>query len=175
MLMLFDTTPRPSFIDLEWLEWMEEYRVLQYLNSRKGLINFSLSRNVIKVYIHSIVFFYFFYIADVDSVLSRMQIIGVILCFRLLCQEALEDVLEKRIPFLVASIQDFHQHASNAEPAVCVDFFYLLFFKENVFNIIAVVELFDVLIRCSIFSTSRQRKLFASSIISSSIASGLPY
>ncbi|KAL7636676.1 UNVERIFIED_CONTAM: hypothetical protein RMT77_012425 [Armadillidium vulgare] len=57
-------------------------------------------------------------LVEVDSVLSRMQIIGVILCFRLLCQEALDDVLRARIPFLMASIEDFHQHTPKNDPNV---------------------------------------------------------
>merc|ERR1719481_1697525 len=52
---------------------------------------------------------------NVDSVLQRMTIIGVILCFRELVQEALSAVLEERIPFLTSSIADFHCHAAPAE------------------------------------------------------------
>ena len=48
---------------------------------------------------------------NVDSVLQRMTIIGVILCFRELLQEALANQLEERIPFLTSSIKDFHVHA----------------------------------------------------------------
>ncbi|XP_071122006.1 nck-associated protein 1-like isoform X3 [Mytilus edulis] len=47
--------------------------------------------------------------SDVDSVLLRMTIIGVLLSFRQLAQEALIDVLEDRIPFLMASVKDL-QH-----------------------------------------------------------------
>ena len=47
---------------------------------------------------------------NVDSVLQRTTIIGVILCFRSLAQEALQDVLDKRIPFLMTSVKDFQQH-----------------------------------------------------------------
>lgn len=50
---------------------------------------------------------------NVESVLQRVTIIGVILCFQKLVQSALNDVLEKRIPFLLSSIKDFkHQVAS---------------------------------------------------------------
>ncbi|XP_003739913.2 membrane-associated protein Hem [Galendromus occidentalis] len=49
-----------------------------------------------------------------DSVLQRMTIIGVILCFRELTQQALHDVLEDRIPFLLSSIEDFYQQVQNA-------------------------------------------------------------
>ncbi|XP_076048024.1 nck associated protein 1 Hem isoform X3 [Oratosquilla oratoria] len=52
---------------------------------------------------------------EVDSVLSRMQIIGVILCFRQLAQEALTDALEQRIPFLMSSIADFRHHVPNGD------------------------------------------------------------
>ena len=50
---------------------------------------------------------------NVDSVLQRMTIIGVILCFRELLQEALSSQLEERIPFLTSSIKDFHCHAGS--------------------------------------------------------------
>lgn len=54
----------------------------------------------------------------VDSVLQRMTIVGVILCFRELTQNALHDVLEDRIPFLLSSIEDFHQGVqNNSNPA----------------------------------------------------------
>uniref|UniRef100_A0A8C8LMF5 Nck-associated protein 1 n=1 Tax=Oncorhynchus tshawytscha TaxID=74940 RepID=A0A8C8LMF5_ONCTS len=46
----------------------------------------------------------------VDSVLKRMTIIGVILSFRSLAQEALRDVLSCHIPFLVSSVEDFKDH-----------------------------------------------------------------
>ncbi|RXM30390.1 Nck-associated protein 1 [Acipenser ruthenus] len=49
-------------------------------------------------------------LSSVDSVLKRMTIIGVILSFRSLAQEALRDVLSCHIPFLVSSIQDFKDH-----------------------------------------------------------------
>lgn len=48
-----------------------------------------------------------------DSVLKRMTIIGEMMCFRSLLQEALNDVLEDRIPFLLGSVKDFH-HSANA-------------------------------------------------------------
>ncbi|CAG2248603.1 NAP125 [Mytilus edulis] len=48
-------------------------------------------------------------VQNVDSVLLRMTIIGVLLSFRQLAQEALIDVLEDRIPFLMASVKDL-QH-----------------------------------------------------------------
>ncbi|XP_064476565.1 membrane-associated protein Hem-like isoform X2 [Ornithodoros turicata] len=51
----------------------------------------------------------------VDSVLQRMTIIGVILCFRALAQEALRDVLSMRIPFLLSSVVDFKHHISNGD------------------------------------------------------------
>ncbi|RWS03999.1 membrane-associated protein Hem-like protein [Dinothrombium tinctorium] len=53
---------------------------------------------------------------NVDSVLQRMTIIGVILCFRTLAQESLNDVLSDRIPFLLSSIIDFKHHFSNSDP-----------------------------------------------------------
>lgn len=44
-----------------------------------------------------------------------MTIIGVILCFRELCQEALNDVLNERIPFLLSSVTDFKHNLQNGE------------------------------------------------------------
>jgi len=58
---------------------------------------------------------------NVDSVLQRMTIIGVILCFRGLIQEALSDQLEERIPFLTSSIKDFHEHASPHETSLVAE------------------------------------------------------
>ncbi|XP_043549392.1 nck-associated protein 1 isoform X5 [Chiloscyllium plagiosum] len=49
-------------------------------------------------------------LTSVDSVLKRMTIIGVILSFRSLAQEALKDVLSCHIPFLVSSVEDFKDH-----------------------------------------------------------------
>jgi len=58
------------------------------------------------VYIH----LNYFPHSDVDNVLQRMTIVGVILSFRQLAQSALVDVLEERIPFLLSSILDFRHH-----------------------------------------------------------------
>ena len=44
-----------------------------------------------------------------------MTIIGVLLSFRQLAQEALEDVLEDRIPFLMASIKDLQHFVPSAK------------------------------------------------------------
>uniref|UniRef100_A0AAR2IJ89 Nck-associated protein 1 n=1 Tax=Pygocentrus nattereri TaxID=42514 RepID=A0AAR2IJ89_PYGNA len=49
-------------------------------------------------------------LTSVDSVLKRMTIIGVILSFRSLAQEALRDVLSCHIPFLLSSVEDFKDH-----------------------------------------------------------------
>jgi NCK-associated protein 1 len=54
----------------------------------------------------------------VENVLSRMTIIGMILRFQQLTQEAMNDVLIDRIPFLLSSILDFHEHAPNGESTV---------------------------------------------------------
>lgn len=52
-------------------------------------------------------------LTNAEGVLHRITIIGVILCFQKLVQNALNDVLERRIPFLLSSIRDFkHQVAS---------------------------------------------------------------
>lgn len=42
-----------------------------------------------------------------------MTIIGVILCFRNLIQEALNDTLEDRIPFLLSTVNDFKHQVPN--------------------------------------------------------------
>lgn len=52
----------------------------------------------------------------VDNVLQRMTIVGVILSFRQVAQEALLDVLEQRIPFLISSIKDFQHHLPSGDP-----------------------------------------------------------
>lgn len=59
-------------------------------------------------------------ITDVDNVLQRMTIVGVILCFRQLAQGALVDVLEERIPFLHSSILDIRHHLPTGDPMVCL-------------------------------------------------------
>uniref|UniRef100_A0A6G1S5S9 Membrane-associated protein Hem n=1 Tax=Aceria tosichella TaxID=561515 RepID=A0A6G1S5S9_9ACAR len=52
---------------------------------------------------------------NADDVLNRVKIIGVILCFQKLVQDALNDVLERRIPFLLSSIKDFKQQVASIE------------------------------------------------------------
>ena len=49
-----------------------------------------------------------------------MTIVGVILSFRQLGQEALFDVLNQRIPFLLSSVIDFKEHFpfDEADPSV---------------------------------------------------------
>lgn len=47
---------------------------------------------------------------NVDNMLMRLKIIGEIICFRNLAQDALNDVLHDRIPFLMSSIKDLSQH-----------------------------------------------------------------
>eukprot|EP00094_Tigriopus_californicus_P005705 TCALIF_05499-PA protein Name:"Similar to Hem Membrane-associated protein Hem (Drosophila melanogaster)" AED:0.06 eAED:0.06 QI:71/0.83/0.85/1/0.83/0.85/7/245/1120 len=49
-------------------------------------------------------------LSNIDSVLQRMTIIGVILSFRELLYEALNAQLEERIPFLFSTIEDVHKH-----------------------------------------------------------------
>lgn len=56
----------------------------------------------------------------VDNVLQRMTIVGVILSFREVAQEALLDVLEQRIPFLISSIKDFQHHFPSGDPSEVV-------------------------------------------------------
>nr|CAH7728492.1 unnamed protein product [Callosobruchus chinensis] len=55
-------------------------------------------------------------LSNVDNVLQRMTIVGVILSFRQLAQSCLTDVLEQRIPFLVSSILDFRHHLPSGDP-----------------------------------------------------------
>ncbi|XP_006818857.1 nck-associated protein 1 [Saccoglossus kowalevskii] len=47
---------------------------------------------------------------NVENVLQRMTIVGVLLAFRSLAQESLSDVLSHRIPFLHSAIVDFCEH-----------------------------------------------------------------
>lgn len=56
-----------------------------------------------------------------DNVLQRMTIIGVLLSFRSLAQEALLDVLELRIPYLLSSIKDFQQHMPVGQDSMIVN------------------------------------------------------
>lgn len=60
----------------------------------------------------------FRHLKHVDNVLQRMTIVGVILSFRQLAQDALVDVLESRIPFLVSSVKDFKYHSPSGDPLV---------------------------------------------------------
>lgn len=55
---------------------------------------------------------------QVDNVLQRMTIIGVILCFRKLAQDALFNVLTNRIPFVLSCVQDFRLHPPNGDTMV---------------------------------------------------------
>merc|ERR1712226_1305305 len=48
---------------------------------------------------------------NVDSVLQRMTIIGVILSFRELLYSALNSRLEERIPFLYGTIEDLYDNS----------------------------------------------------------------
>ena len=55
-----------------------------------------------------------------ENLLQRMTIVGVILSFRQLGQEALFDVLNQRVPFLLSSVVDFKEHfpTDEADPSV---------------------------------------------------------
>ncbi|XP_030759273.1 membrane-associated protein Hem [Sitophilus oryzae] len=55
-------------------------------------------------------------LTNVDNVLQRMTIVGVILSFRQLAQSCLTDVLEQRIPFLLSSILDIRHHLPSGDP-----------------------------------------------------------
>lgn len=58
---------------------------------------------------------------NIEDVVMRVIIVGVILTFRSLTQEALEMVLKKRVPFLMNSIVDFKEHfpqGNNDRPLV---------------------------------------------------------
>lgn len=52
---------------------------------------------------------------NVDNVLQRMSLIGVILCFKSLVQEALYDNLSDRVPFLLSSIEDFKHNIASGK------------------------------------------------------------
>jgi hypothetical protein len=68
--------------------------------------------------------FVLFILSEVDNLLQRMTIVGVILCFRQLGQEALNDVLNQRVPFLLSSIIDFKEHFSADESDATVNFLF---------------------------------------------------
>ena len=72
----------------------------------------------------SMVYFFLFISSEVDNLLQRMTIVGVILCFRQLGQEALNDVLNQRVPFLLSSIIDFKEHFSEDESDATVKNFH---------------------------------------------------
>lgn len=58
---------------------------------------------------------------NIEDVVLRVIIVGVILTFRSLTQDALETVLKKRVPFLMNSIADFKEHfpqGNNDRPLV---------------------------------------------------------
>ncbi|GAB6026086.1 hypothetical protein CHUAL_012289 [Chamberlinius hualienensis] len=58
---------------------------------------------------------------QVDNVLQRMTIIGVILCFRKLAQDALHNVLKRRIPFVLSCVEDFRLHPPSGDTVVVND------------------------------------------------------
>ncbi|BFZ05028.1 hypothetical protein BsWGS_08068 [Bradybaena similaris] len=58
---------------------------------------------------------------DADVLLLRMTRIGVLLAFRSLAQEALNDILDQRIPFLIGSIRDIHHHVPNNKDSMVVN------------------------------------------------------
>ncbi|CAL1535112.1 unnamed protein product [Lymnaea stagnalis] len=58
---------------------------------------------------------------NADVLLLRMTRIGVLLAFRSLAQEALNDVLEQRIPFLMGSVRDIHHHVPNTKDSMVVN------------------------------------------------------
>ncbi|XP_052798204.1 membrane-associated protein Hem-like isoform X3 [Mya arenaria] len=60
-------------------------------------------------------------LVNVDSVLLRMTIVGVLLSFRSLSQEALNDVLEDRVPFMIASVKDIHHYVPKSKDAMMVN------------------------------------------------------
>ncbi|XP_035825856.1 membrane-associated protein Hem isoform X2 [Aplysia californica] len=55
---------------------------------------------------------------DADVLLMRMTRIGILLAFRSLAQEALNDVLDQRIPFLIGSIKDIQHHVPNTKDSM---------------------------------------------------------
>ncbi|XP_059172077.1 membrane-associated protein Hem-like [Physella acuta] len=68
---------------------------------------------------------------DADVLLLRMTRIGVLLAFRSLAQEALNDVLEQRIPFLMGFIRDIQHHVPNTKDSMPVSL------KQQVVNELA--------------------------------------
>ena len=65
-----------------------------------------------------------------------MTIVGVILCFRQLGQEALNDVLNQRVPFLLSSIIDFKEHfpAEEVDATVKIVIFFFISLLNCIIN-----------------------------------------
>ncbi|KAK0068424.1 membrane-associated protein Hem-like isoform X3 [Biomphalaria pfeifferi] len=55
---------------------------------------------------------------DADVLLIRMTKIGILLAFRSLAQEALNDILDQRIPFMMGSIRDVQHHVPNTKDSM---------------------------------------------------------
>jgi len=89
------------------------------------------------------VYFFLFISSEVDNLLQRMTIVGVILCFRQLGQEALNDVLNQRVPFLLSSIIDFKEHFSEDESDATVKNFHSKF-KAFFFVCIMLISSYQV-------------------------------
>jgi NCK-associated protein 1 len=58
--------------------------------------------------------FFFFSAPNFFFSFQRMTIIGVILSFRSLLDDALNSQLDERIPFLYSTINDVHEHNAAA-------------------------------------------------------------
>merc|ERR1719239_762535 len=58
---------------------------------------------------------------NADALIMRMTHIGILLAFRSLAQEALNDVLDQRIPFLIGSIEDIQHHVPNTKDSMVVN------------------------------------------------------
>ncbi len=58
--------------------------------------------------------------SDSEDLIARTTIVGIIMAFRKLTLEALNSVLENRIPFLLSSVTDFKKNipdkSSNVSP-----------------------------------------------------------
>lgn len=56
---------------------------------------------------------------DAEDLLARTVIVGIIMAFRKLTLEALNNVLTYRVPFILSSIKDFKKNLPDKTCTVC--------------------------------------------------------
>ena len=58
--------------------------------------------------------------SDSEDLLARTVIVGIIMAFRKLTLEALNNVLTYRVPFILSSIKDFKKNLPDKTSTVCL-------------------------------------------------------